>query len=215
MVHVIQPFNNQKAVSPFHIPGYVILVRLWQLPDIRPRFQFLGQVKYRHEEIRKGIMLQEILILQQTEEKSPVPDQGLFQMEEITPVDINDIGILFQLLAQVGKLLCRPVAGDDQVLSYLFRVWVEGGKLFHEFFPNLTEERPYDHVHLFQKDAFFPQVQYPVNDQCNQENLNKNKGYIIDKIKENLMGVPEYCIMDEIDAYGKGYHNKPKKYLPF
>jgi hypothetical protein len=82
----------------------------------------------------------------------------------------------------------RPIVGDDEILSDILKVRVAVRKIGKEFCSHFTEEGAYDHVQFFQAGAFLPHCQQTVYDQGNEEDLNGDKGDILEKIEKGIPG---------------------------
>ena len=78
MLHVGQPFEDQQNVCPFNVAGEMFQVGDGQLFCVRSGIKFFSKMEYRPEEIRKGLMFQQIGVFEEPEQKSPFADKEIF-----------------------------------------------------------------------------------------------------------------------------------------
>ena len=107
--HVSQPFENQRDVSPFEVPGQVLPVSAGQMLQILPLCQFFRQMEDRQQQIGKGVVFQQVGVFQQAQEKVPFRPENPASLQVTFRNDYLEVEIP-QALSESGKVRVGPVA---------------------------------------------------------------------------------------------------------
>ncbi len=98
------------------------------------------------------------------------------------------------------ELFLRPVPGHDQLPADLLRIGIAGGQFAEQAGSHLAEEGADDHVELLHEGPFLPEVQHLVDDQGDQQDLDEDEGDVADEIEEDMVGVPEDHVVDQVEC---------------
>jgi hypothetical protein len=71
VLHIIQPFGNQGDIGPLEIRQQVFPVSGGQMAQVLALRQFFRKMENRQQEVSKGVVLQQIGVFQEAQEKIP------------------------------------------------------------------------------------------------------------------------------------------------
>ena len=94
-----------------------------------------------------------------------------------------------------------PFPIHNQFSLYLFYLRIQIRQLSEQTRSDLAEEGSYHHIELLQPCPLLSLLQYLVNDQCYQQHFDKNKGNVTQQIDEDMMGIPENSVVQNIETH--------------
>jgi len=202
MSHIFKPLVYQKDVGTRYITRDVVPIRIRERDDIFPYHQFLHHMEHCQEKLCEGFVFEEVGILKEPQEEFPFFKEKAAEVRQVYLLNLHPIVVMLQTRLYPHEFFTRPIAGDDKILSRTLEVGVTVREIGQELGAHLTKECAYNHVKLFHTGAFFPHGQQSVDDQRNKEDLNGDKGDILEKIKEGIPGRMKELNLHEIKECG-------------
>ena len=108
MLHVHDPLSGKMSINPLDVAVNVINITLRHILERIPRFKLLHQMENGPEQVGKLLMLQEALVFQKVDQKTPFFNQKFFQTKFIAVTGFNFNVAIPQIFECPRKFLLLP-----------------------------------------------------------------------------------------------------------
>ena len=99
--------------------------------------------------------------------------------------------MVLDLFSRFGELRFGPVFLDQQVIPDAEAFLVEAGQFLQKLGPGFAEEDADNHVDFFHFGKFFPGHEEFVQNQGDDQNLDRDESQVLEEIEKGVVGIVE------------------------
>src|SRR5512143_2824072 len=109
VLHIAEPFTYQDYISPPDVNREMLLVGGGELRQIGSCLKLFGQVKNRPEQLRKRLVLEQVLVFQKPQEKIAFPAQKELKPSQVVLPHVDIEIVLLKVRHDLVKPPVNPV----------------------------------------------------------------------------------------------------------